>query len=88
MEIDFERRVSDGFGLTTAQIFYRRPDHLWLLQEYIWQDYDIFPEFPELRRFLDFWKNNLDGPLHSVMVSHSRMLTPTDIVTSYMMTFH
>ena len=45
---DFEKQVS-GYGLTTAQILYRRPDHRWLLQSYLWQDYDVFPNFPELR---------------------------------------
>ena len=49
---DFPRQLS-GYGLTTAQILYRRPDHPWLLQTYVWQNYDLFPKFPELRRFLD-----------------------------------
>jgi uncharacterized protein Usg len=31
---DFRRQVK-GFGLTTAHILYRRPDHQWLLQSYI-----------------------------------------------------
>ncbi len=33
---------------------------------YIWQDYDLQPEFPHLRKFLDFWQKSLDGRLHSV----------------------
>ena len=36
---DFRRQLA-GYGLTTARIFYRRPDHRWLLQTYVWQDYD------------------------------------------------
>ena len=48
---DFRKQVS-GYGLTTAHILYRRPDHRWLLQSYVWQNYDLFPEFPELQRFL------------------------------------
>ena len=32
--------------LTTAEIVYRRPDCHWLLQTYVWQDYDMFPSFP------------------------------------------
>ena len=46
------RKQALGYGLTTAHILYRRPDHRWLLQSYVWQNYDLFPEFPELRRFL------------------------------------
>jgi uncharacterized protein Usg len=68
------------FGLVTAEILYHRPDHLWLLQSYIWQDYDLFPGFPELHRFLKFWKENLDGPLCSVTVTHQRSMTPTKII--------
>jgi uncharacterized protein Usg len=55
--------------LTTAEILYHLPDHPGLLQTYIWQDLDLVPNFPELRRFLDFWRRELDGPLHSVRVA-------------------
>ena len=75
---DFERQVI-GYGLTTAQILYRRPDHRWLLQSYVWQSYDLFPDFPELQRFLAFWQEKLDGPLYSVTVAHSRLIKPAEL---------
>jgi uncharacterized protein Usg len=75
---DFEKQVQ-GYGLTTAQILYRRPDHRWLLQTYVWQAYDLFPEFPELQRFLTFWEKTLEGPLHSVTVAHSRLIQPAEL---------
>jgi uncharacterized protein Usg len=75
---DFRRQLQ-GYGLTTARIFYRRPDHLWLLQTYVWQDYDLFPNFPTLQKFLDFWQKSLDGPVHSVMVAHSRLIKPAEL---------
>jgi uncharacterized protein Usg len=75
---DFRRQLQ-GYGLTTAQIHYRRPDHPWLLQTYIWQDYDLCPNFPELQRFLSFWQKTLEGPLHSVTVAHSGLITPAEI---------
>ena len=68
-----------GYGLTTAHILYRRPDHRWLLQSYVWQDYDLFPEFPELQRFLAFWQDKLEGPLHSVQVAHSKLIKPAEL---------
>ena len=37
---DFRKQL-EGYGLTTANILYRRPDHPWLLQTYVWQDYDL-----------------------------------------------
>jgi uncharacterized protein Usg len=75
---DFRRQLQ-GYGLTTAQIHYRRPDHPWLLQTYIWQDYDLCPNFPELQRFLSFWQKTLEGPLHSVTVAHSGLISPAEI---------
>jgi uncharacterized protein Usg len=68
-----------GYGLTTAEILYRLPDHPRLLQAYIWQDYDIAPDFPTLIRFLTFWQQQLDGPLHSVRVGHSKLIRPAEI---------
>jgi uncharacterized protein Usg len=60
------------YRLTTAEIIYRLPDHPLLLQTYIWQKFDIAPDFPELNRFLKFWRENLDGELHSVRVGQGR----------------
>ena len=74
---DFRKQVS-GYGLTTAHILYRRPDHYWLLQSYVWQAYDLFPEFPELHRFLAFWQEKLEGPLHSVRYVHRKLISATD----------
>ena len=67
-----------GYGLTTAQIFYRIPDFPGLLQSYIWQDYDLPPDFPKLFAFLDFWKVKLDGALHSVTFNHNPLIGARD----------
>lgn len=75
---DFQRQVN-GYGLTTAQILYRRPDHPWLLQSYVWQEYDLCPDFPELNGFLRFWQTSLDGALHSITVAHARLIKPAEI---------
>lgn len=74
---DFRRQLA-GYGLTTAHIFYRLPDYPAFLQSFVWQDYDVFPEFPGLARFLDFWSRQLDGPLHSVQVAHARLIGPAE----------
>jgi uncharacterized protein Usg len=75
---DFRHQL-EGYGLTTANILYRWPDHRWLLQTYIWQEYDLCPEFPELNKFLNFWLEKLEGPLHSVTVAHARLIKPAEI---------
>ena len=75
---DFRRQL-EGYGLTTARILYRRPDHLWLLQTYVWQDYDLCPNFPTLQKFLAFWEKSLEGPLHSVTVAHTKLISPAEL---------
>lgn len=73
------RQQLEGYGLTTAEILYRMPDHPSLLQSYLWQEYDLFPDFPTLRKFLDFWTRRLDGPLFKVTVGHSRLIKPAEL---------
>ncbi len=41
---------------TTAEILYHFPDYPRLLQSFIWQEYDLAPGYPVLRKLLDFWK--------------------------------
>lgn len=72
------RLMLEGYGLTTARILYRFPDHPRLLQTFIWQDYDIAPKFPVLLGFIEFWKEKLDGPLHSVSFTHKRLVAPNE----------
>jgi uncharacterized protein Usg len=73
------RRQLEGYGLTTAHILYRRPDHPWLLQTYVWQEYDLCPAFPELQGFLRFWRRSLEGILHSVTIAHAGLIRPAEI---------
>ena len=75
---DFRKQVL-GYGLTTAEIVYRRPDRRWLLQTYVWQDYDMFPNFPALKDFLAFWETRLEGPLFAVTVAHSKLIRPAEL---------
>jgi len=77
VDVDFNAQL-EGYGLTTANILYRMPDHPTLLQTFLWQHYDLAPKFPELERFLDFWNRELDGPIHSVEVAHSALIGPSE----------
>ena len=66
---DFRKQVS-GYGLTTAHILYQRPDHHWLLQSYVWQNYDLFPNFPSCSVSLLSGRKSSRG--HSIRcVSHT-----------------
>lgn len=75
---DFERQFVKDYRLTTAQIYYHLPDHPKFLQEFIWQDYDVAPKFPELNRFLGFWVREIEGKLHSVYVAHQKIITASE----------
>ncbi|OGG86023.1 protein usg [Candidatus Kaiserbacteria bacterium RIFOXYB1_FULL_46_14] len=74
----FEKMLQ-GYSLATAEIIYRLPDHRLILQSYIWQDYDLFPDLPNLHKFLHFWQTKLDGPLHSVRVAHQNLIKPSEV---------
>jgi uncharacterized protein Usg len=75
---DFHRMLED-YRLTTAEILYHKPDHPWFLQTYVWQEVDLIPRFPELRKFLEFWEKNLDGKLHSVKVASTGLIKPAEV---------
>jgi uncharacterized protein Usg len=78
MSHDALSRQLQGFSLTTAEILYRLPDFPRLLQSYVWQDYDVAPNFPKLVDFLDYWAANLDGPLYRIRVAHRRLIAPQE----------
>jgi uncharacterized protein Usg len=61
--------IIKDYRLTTAEIVYHLPDHPEILQSYIWQAMDIAPDFPELHKFLSFWRREIEGRLHSVRVA-------------------
>ncbi|MCB9963412.1 MAG: Usg family protein [Rhodospirillales bacterium] len=71
-----------GFRLTTAQIYYYFPDYPRLIQEFLWQDYDLAPRFPKLQEFLTFWKKDIEGTLHSVYISHQKLIGLGEITHS------
>jgi uncharacterized protein Usg len=61
--------IIKDYRLTTAEILYHMPDHPDILQSYVWQAMDIAPDYPELSKFLSFWRRELEGKLHSVRVA-------------------
>lgn len=75
---DFLRQLQ-GYGITTANILYRLPDHPAIIQSFVWQQYDLQPEFPELNRFLQFWTEKIEGAIHQVIVAHSGLIKPAEL---------
>ena len=71
-------RIPD-WRMTTAELLYHLPDHPHVLQSYVWQKIDHAPDFPELTRFLDFWRREIEGPLHSVRVASTALTRPAEL---------
>jgi len=78
---DFAKRVG-GFGLTTANIFYHRPDYPAVLQSYLWQKHDLAPHLPELHKFLGFWQRELNAAIHSIVVAHACLVRPSEFTVA------
>ena len=78
---DVEKLLVHNYRLTTAEILYRLPDHPAILQSYIWQELDIAPKFPVLRKFLTFWERELEGKLYSVKVASSELIRPAQFTS-------
>lgn len=68
----------EGYGLTTAEIHYYRPDAPSLLQIFIWQEYDLAPDFPVLFDFMDFWRREIVAAVHSVRIAHNNLIRPAE----------
>ena len=64
-----------GYGLTTAEFFYRMPDYTSVLNTFVWQDYDLAPDHPKLFKFIEFWQEKIEGKLHSVRFVHRKLLS-------------
>ena len=77
MDRDLTLQMRD-FRLTTAEILYHLPDHPRLLQSFVWQDYDLAPQYPVLSKFLGFWVQKIDGKLHSVYVARKKLITSAE----------
>ena len=65
-----------GYGLTTAEMTYRMPDYRNVLNTFVWQDYDLAPDYPRLFRFIEYWRDAIEGPLHSVRFVHRKRIGP------------
>ncbi|NBD29481.1 MAG: aspartate-semialdehyde dehydrogenase [Alphaproteobacteria bacterium] len=64
-----------GYGLTTAEFFYRMPDYPSVLNTFIWQEYDQAPDHDRLMGFIDFWRDEIEGQLHSVRFTHRKLIS-------------
>ena len=52
--------------IAVAAVIYFLPDYNSILQEFVFQQYDILPEYPKLKKFIRFWRKNIEAEIHRV----------------------
>lgn len=77
MDLQVEQRALNCH-LVTAEIVYHLPDYPSLLQVLIWQNLDTVPELPVLTKYIHYWRANVDGRLHSILVATASIVRPTE----------
>jgi len=64
------------------QIYYYRPDHPLIIQEFSWGYEDIIPELRRTHKFLNFWHQNIHAVIEEALISiadgRTRSWTPVD----------
>ncbi|GAB5470610.1 MAG: usg protein [Rhodospirillales bacterium] len=68
-----------GYRLATAEILYYMPDHPAVLQSFVWQHYDLAPNYPRLGRFIDYWRREIEAVLHSVTVGRRELIAAPEL---------
>jgi uncharacterized protein Usg len=57
--------------LVIVDIFYFLPDYSHILNEFIWQVDDYYPEIPRVHKFLGYWNANIEAVINEVYIQHS-----------------
>lgn len=60
-----------GIVRVTVGIVYYMPDYRSLLQELYWSTDDRDPDLPRVRKYLDFWRREIDAVVRDVLISKS-----------------
>ena len=54
--------------IVTLDIFYYMPMHVHLIQEFVWQFDDRYPDLGRTRQFMNYWKTNIDAIIKTVEI--------------------
>jgi len=57
--------------LVTINVFYWMPDYENILQQFIWQTFDVRPMYPRVHKFLEYWHNNIEAVVSEVVIIDS-----------------
>ena len=73
---DFHKMVTKGYSLVTVNVIYYLPDYSSLVNEFLWQSLDLRPEYPRIKKFLNFWQNEINAVIKEIQLSDSHGLKP------------
>ena len=57
--------------LTLIQVYYYMPDYPSVLNEFTWQTIDLYPRFPRMRKFLDYWSENIEARINEIYLNYT-----------------
>lgn len=73
------RSLTRHFGIATAEVLFFLPDHPHILQTFLWQTEDLFPEFPRICKFTEYWLEHIPARIHTVTVTHSLLIKKKEL---------
>jgi uncharacterized protein Usg len=60
--------IIEKWTIASVQVVYYLPDHIHILNEFVWQTEDRRPKFPRIGKFLEYWDKNIEGPIKEVYI--------------------
>jgi len=66
--------------LVTLDVYYYMPAHAHLINEFLWQTDDTYPNFKRVNMFMTFWRENINAVISEVVMAycHSGKWTKVD----------
>ncbi len=68
--------IFKNWTIATVQVVYYIPDYLHIVNEFAWQTEDTRPYYPRIKRFLDYWDKNIDGPIKETYIYDHDIINP------------
>jgi uncharacterized protein Usg len=56
--------------LVTLDVYYYMPKHVHLINEFLWQTEDVYPEFVRVNKFMQFWQKNINAVISEVVMTY------------------
>lgn len=69
--------ANDINKLVTLEVLYYLPDYPSILQSFIWQLNDLYPEYPKIYSFIGFWEKQIEAKINSItIIPNSNFIVP------------